>query len=273
MTAEPNRAVPVALTIAGSDSGGGAGIQADLKTFAAHRVYGASVVTLVTAQNTRRVSHVFVLEPELIEAQIERVLEDFPVAAAKTGALGNAEAVSAVARALEHRGLPLVVDPVMVSKSGDPLLEPQAVAALRAELLPLATLVTPNAREAEVLYGLERGTLKTSADLKALAESTSTPLLLKGGHLEGTRLTDYLAASGRIETIVCERLASRHTHGTGCVLSAAVTARLALGETLPAAVRGARAYLQAAIEQAPGLGAGAGPLEFQPTVSAPVKEG
>jgi hydroxymethylpyrimidine/phosphomethylpyrimidine kinase len=262
----PTQAPPVALSIAGSDSGGGAGIQADLKTFAAHGVYGTSVVTLVTAQNTLRVSHTRVLEPELVVAQLARVLEDFPVRAAKTGALGDAAVVRALAQALKGHPFPLVIDPVMVAKSGDPLLESEAVTALREELLPLAALVTPNAREAERLFGLEPGQLKTAGDLQRLAErSFDVPVLLKGGHLEEPTVTDYLVVEGQVEALSYERIESRHLHGTGCTLSAAITAQLALGKPLPEAVRAARGYLQAAIERAPGLGSGHGPLEFFPT--------
>ncbi|MBS3966577.1 MAG: bifunctional hydroxymethylpyrimidine kinase/phosphomethylpyrimidine kinase [Truepera sp.] len=260
------RAAPaVALSIAGSDSGGGAGIQADLKTFAAHRVFGTSAVTLITAQNTRRVSHVHVLEPALVVAQLKRVLEDFPVKAAKTGALGTAAVISALAPALQGAGLPLVIDPVMIAKSGDLLLELEAITVLREELLPLAALVTPNVREAEQLFGLEPGQIRTSDDLQRLAESSfAIPVLLKGGHLEGSEVTDYLVVDGQVEAFRDKRIQTRHLHGTGCTLSAAITARLALGEPLPTAVRGARRYLQAAIEQAPGLGQGHGPLEFFP---------
>ncbi|CAN5615524.1 bifunctional hydroxymethylpyrimidine kinase/phosphomethylpyrimidine kinase [soil metagenome] len=265
---------PVALTIAGSDPSGGAGIQADLKTFAAHGVYGASVVTLLTVQNTRGVSQVQALEPDFVVAQLESVLEDLPVAAVKTGALGNERIIRAVAGVLKDhlkdygrqgRALPLVIDPVMVAKSGDALLEPEAVAALRDELMPLAALSTPNTREAELLYGLEPGRLKTPEDLRDLAtRHPEHPLLLKGGHLEGAEVTDLLSYGGHTEAFLFERIDTRHTHGTGCTLSAAVAARLALGEALPLAVQRARHYLQEAIRQAPGLGAGHGPLEHFP---------
>jgi hydroxymethylpyrimidine/phosphomethylpyrimidine kinase len=256
---------PVALSIAGSDSGGGAGIQADLKVFAAHGVYGTSVITLVTAQNTRRISRVCVLEPELIVAQLKCVLEDFPVTAIKTGALGEASVIGAVAELLHEVQLPLVVDPVMIAKSGDPLLAPEAVAALRERLLPLATLVTPNAREAEVLFGLVPNSLAAPEGLAHLAERhAELPMLLKGGHLEGREVIDYLAIGGAVTALRYPRIATRHLHGTGCTLSAAITARLACGEPLVQAVQGARRYLQAAIMQAPGLGAGHGPLAFFP---------
>ncbi|MHA0042317.1 bifunctional hydroxymethylpyrimidine kinase/phosphomethylpyrimidine kinase [Deinococcus sp. PEB2-63] len=238
--------VPVALTIAGSDSGGGAGIQADLKTFEAHGVYGANVLTLITAQNTRGVQAAHPLPPELVAAQLRSVLDDFPVAAVKTGALGHAGLVRAVADALRGRHLPLVVDPVMLAKSGDALLDACALHALRDELLPLATLVTPNVPE--------------WAALRAAGVPDTAPLLLKGGHAPGETVTDELRAHEHHLTLSAARQHTRHTHGTGCTLSAAITANLARGLALPDAVRAAHAYLQAAIRAAPGLGAGHGPL-------------
>lgn len=261
----PIHTTPVALTIAGSDSGGGAGVQADLKVFAAHGVYGTSAITLITAQNTRRIAQLQMLAPELVVAQLQCVLEDFPVAAIKTGALGEPAVICAVAEVLRAVRLPLVVDPVMIAKSGDALLAPEAVAALREQLVPLAALITPNAREAEVLFGLAPNALRTPEDLAQLAEQhAELPMLLKGGHLEGDEVVDYLAIGGTIEALRYPRIATRHLHGTGCTLSAAITARLARGEPLLQAVRGARRYLQAAIAQAPGLGSGHGPLTFFP---------
>lgn len=256
---------PVALTIAGSDPSGGAGIQADLKTFAAHGVYGSSVITLLTAQNTRGVRRVQMVDPDFVTEQLESVLEDLPVAALKTGALGDEKIIHAVAKVLRDKAIPLVIDPVMVAKSGDALLEPGAVAALREELLPLAMLCTPNAPEAAYLYGLEPGRLKVPEDLLALAQAhPEHDLLLKGGHLSGHEVTDYLMYKGQIEVFRFKRIDTRHTHGTGCTLSAAITAQLARGEALPQVVGRARRYLQAAIEQAPDLGAGHGPLEHFP---------
>lgn len=238
--------VPVALTIAGSDSGGGAGIQADLKTFEAHGIFGTSVLTVITAQNTRGVRAVQVLPPELVTAQLEAVLEDFPVAAVKTGALGSAAVVRAVADVLRGRDLPLVVDPVLLAKSGDPLLAPEAVRVLLEELLPLATLVTPNLPEARVLFGSP--------------DSSAWPLLLKGGHAEGETVTDELRTPEAQLRLTAPRQHTRHTHGTGCTLSAAITAHLARGLALVDAVREAHAYVQAALRAAPRLGAGHGPL-------------
>ncbi|WP_221090007.1 bifunctional hydroxymethylpyrimidine kinase/phosphomethylpyrimidine kinase [Deinococcus aquaedulcis] len=238
--------VPVALSIAGSDSGGGAGIQADLKTFEAHGVYGTSVLTLITAQNTCGVHGAWPLPPEQVSAQLEAVLADFPVAAVKTGALGNAAIIQAVAGVLRPRALPLVVDPVMLAKSGDALLAPDALDALLRDLLPLATLVTPNAPE--------------WAALQAAGAPPDLPLLLKGGHVPGETVVDELRAGGQHFTLTAPRQPTRHTHGTGCTLSAAITAQLARGKSLPDAVRLAHAYLQAALRHAPGLGAGHGPL-------------
>ncbi|EYB67778.1 phosphomethylpyrimidine kinase type-2 [Deinococcus phoenicis] len=238
--------VPVALTIAGSDSGGGAGIQADLKTFEAHGVFGTSALTVVTAQNTLGVRAVQALPPELVTAQLEAVLDDFPVAAVKTGALGNAGIVHAVAEVLRGRGLPLVVDPVLLAKSGDALLEPEAARVLVEELFPLATLVTPNLPEAGALFG---------ADLPA-----HLPLLLKGGHAGGETVTDELRTPDVHLRLEAPRQSTRHTHGTGCTLSAAITAHLARGLELSRAVREAHAYVQAALRAAPELGAGYGPL-------------
>ncbi|WP_027460180.1 hydroxymethylpyrimidine/phosphomethylpyrimidine kinase family protein [Deinococcus murrayi] len=237
---------PVALTIAGSDSGGGAGVQADLKTFEAWGVFGTSALTLVTAQNTRGVAAAFPLPPELIAAQIEAVLDDFPVAAVKTGALGRAEAVRAVAQVLRGRNLPLVVDPVLLAKSGDSLLEPSAVQVLQEELFPLATLITPNRPEAQALFGA--------------ALPSHLPLLLKGGHGDGQTVTDELRTPELRCSLLAPRLLTRHTHGTGCTLSAAIAAALARGLPLAQAVRAAHHYLQAALRAAPGLGGGHGPL-------------
>jgi hydroxymethylpyrimidine/phosphomethylpyrimidine kinase len=256
---------PVALTIAGSDSGGGAGIQADLKTFAAHGVYGTSALTLITAQNTQGIRRSEALDPELIQAQIEAVFDDFPVAAVKTGALGNTRVIEVVAQALNGRNLPLVVDPVMLAKSGDPLLEDDALETMKSLLFPLATLVTPNLPEAERLLDLPSGHLSVPESVRALLRSpVPFPVLLKGGHGEGEQLHDYLTLPGLCQEFVSVRQVTRHTHGTGCTLSAAITANLALGLTLPLAVEHARTYVQSAIQKAPGLGSGAGPLEHFP---------
>uniref|UniRef100_UPI002ED709C3 Phosphomethylpyrimidine Kinase n=1 Tax=synthetic construct TaxID=32630 RepID=UPI002ED709C3 len=252
----------VALTIAGSDSGGGAGVQADLKTFSRFGVYGMSALTLVTAQNTLGVQRVHLLPPELVYAQIQAVAEDLPIHAAKTGALGNAAIVEAVAEAVRRFGIrPLVVDPVMVAKSGDPLLAPEAVAALKERLFPLATLITPNRLEAEALLGRPIRTLEEAEEAaKALLALGPKAVLLKGGHLEGEEAVDLLATGEGIRRFSAPRVQTRNTHGTGCTLSAAIAALLALGRPLEEAVAEAKAYLTRALETAPSLGHGHGPL-------------
>lgn len=247
----------VALTIAGSDSSGGAGIQADLKTFAAHGVYGASAIAALTAQNTLGVAGVHAVPPAFVKAQIDAVTDDFPIAAVKTGMLFDAGIVAAVAEALQRRALPnVVVDPVMVSKSGARLLEEDAVRALIERLLPLATIVTPNLPEAGVLTG--RPDPREAA--RHLAGFGARAVLVKGGHAGGPQAIDLFFEDGRFETLASPRLETRHTHGTGCTLSAAIAARLALGSALFEAVRDAKAYLDRALAAAPGLGRGAGPL-------------
>ena len=249
----------VALTIAGSDPSGGAGLQADLKTFHQHRVYGASVVTLITVQNTQRVSRVEVLDPGLVVEQLRAVLEDLPVRAAKTGALGSAEVVRALAEEARAFSFPLVVDPVMISKHGAPLMDEEARVALRP-LLRRATLITPNAPEAEELSGRTiRTALEAHRAAFALAE-LGCSVLLKGGHLEGDAV-DVLVHEGAAVELRAERIDTRHTHGTGCTYASAITARLAQGVELVEAVRGAKEWLTRAIADAPGLGAGSGPVQ------------
>lgn len=263
----------VCLTIAGSDSGGGAGIQADLKTFAAHGTFGTSVITLVTAQNTRGVTAVQTLDPELVRAQIRAVLEDFPVSAVKTGALGNAQITEVVADELSGRNLPLIVDPVMIAKSGDALIERDAVEIMKECLFPLATLITPNLPEAEVLLGLHVGSLsQPDAVLQLLQTPAPFPFLLKGGHGEGETLYDHLWLSDSYQTWSSPRQYTRHTHGTGCTLSAAIAAQLALGASLPIAIERARNYVAAAMQAAPQLGNGAGPLEHFPYGTVPIPQ-
>ena len=258
-------APPIALTIAGSDSGGGAGLQADLKAFHQHGVYGTSVVTLVTAQNTTGVRRVDLLPAAAVTAQIDAVVADLRPAATKTGALGSAAVVEAVAEgAARHRLRPLVVDPVMISKHGDPLLAPDAMEALRRTLLGHATLITPNLPEAAALLG--GGALERAKDVeeaaRALAALGPEAVLVKGGHAEGSEVADLLYADGAFHWLRGPRIETRHTHGTGCALSAVITARLARGEPLVAAVGAARSWLARAIASAPGLGAGHGPLDY-----------
>jgi hydroxymethylpyrimidine/phosphomethylpyrimidine kinase len=253
--------LPRLLTIAGSDSGGGAGIQADLKTFAAHGAYGMSVVTAVTAQNTLGVTAVEVLSVEIVRAQLDAVLGDLGVDAIKIGMLATAAIVQAVADGLAAAPeVPIVLDPVMVAKGGASLLADDAVEALRARLLPLATLVTPNLPEAERLVGRR---IAAEADRVAACKALAVngrAVLLKGGHGEGEEIVDLLWHHGEVHRFAHPRQHTRATHGTGCTLSSAIAARLARGEPLATAVGGALDYVQAAIAAAPGLGAGHGPL-------------
>ena len=253
----------IALTIAGSDSGGGAGIQADLKTFAACGVYGTSVVTAVTAQNTLGVTAWEPVSTELVIAQIEAVGEDLPPAAVKTGMLATAAIVEAVAATIAELDLPnLVVDPVMIAKGGDRLVREDAVAAIRTELLKLAEVVTPNIPEAEVLTG---SSIRTLDDMRAAARRIRAlgprVVVVKGGHLPaGDVVIDVVCSSGAEFDLRGPRFDTRHTHGTGCTFAAAIAAYLALGQPVDEALRSARAYLEGAIRHAPGLGAGHGPL-------------
>jgi hydroxymethylpyrimidine/phosphomethylpyrimidine kinase len=252
----------VALTIAGSDSGGGAGIQADLKTFHAFGVFGTSAITAITAQNTVGVRAVQRIDPGIVSEQIHAVAEDLSPAALKTGMLADAEIIEAVAAAIRETKLGnLVIDPVMVAKSGDRLLEADAVSALSTELLPLSEVVTPNLPEAAILADTS---VETADDMKraaqALIERGAKSVLLKGGHLAGDTLVDIYFDGHEWYEWQEARLQTRHTHGTGCTLSAAVCAGLALGRTRLQAVADARDFTRRAIESAPALGAGHGPL-------------
>jgi hydroxymethylpyrimidine/phosphomethylpyrimidine kinase len=273
------RTPPRVLTIAGSDSGGGAGIQADLKAFAAHGAYGMSAVTAVTVQNTLGVMAVHAVPPELVAAQIDAVLDDIGADAIKIGMLGGAAVVRAVAgRLREHlRGgpIPVVLDPVMIAKGGAPLLADEAVSALLEELLPLATVVTPNLPELARLTGLPVASLlaseeerrRAAAGLARLGSGGSgggPAVLAKGGHTpegEGPEVVDLLLAAGVWHRFVHPRLAVRSTHGTGCTLAAALAARLAAGEALPEAAFGAIEYVAGAIAAAYPLGRGIGPVD------------
>lgn len=250
----------VALSIAGSDPSGGAGIQADLKTFHQFGVYGEAVISLVTVQNTQRVSRVEILPPDLVAQQIEAVVDDIPPAAAKTGALGNAAVIEAIAELAKSFSFPLVVDPVMISKHGAPLLAASAVEALKTKLLPHAYLVTPNIPEAEALAGIR---IESTDDMAQAAERIRAygcrAVLVKGGHRAGNAI-DVLCAEGLRRDFSRPRTASRNTHGTGCTLSAAITSLLALDYVLEPAVEHAKNYISAAIEHAPCLGRGCGPL-------------
>ena len=257
---------PIALTIAGSDSSGGAGIQADLKTFSAFGVYGASAITALTAQNTRGVAAVEPVAAAFVVAQIEAVLADLDVGAVKTGMLANAEIVEAVAQRL--RGVPsrpLVVDPVMVATSGDSLLAPDAVDAVKGKLIPLATLITPNLPEAARLLGANEAAsdAEAMAQAKALFALGCGAVLLKGGHATGESASDYLCDGAGMERFARPRIDTRHTHGTGCTLSAAIAALLAQGVPLREAVGRAKDYVWQALEcgRALGVGRGNGPVD------------
>ncbi|MBA4489237.1 bifunctional hydroxymethylpyrimidine kinase/phosphomethylpyrimidine kinase [uncultured Paracoccus sp.] len=255
----------IALTIAGSDSGGGAGIQADLKTFSALGVYGASVLTAVTAQNTRAVTAVEMVSARLVKAQIAAVLDDLAVGAIKIGMLGDPQVIRAVAEGLRGCAMPVVLDPVMVAKSGDRLLAAEAVSALRDELLPLATLLTPNLPEAAALLEPEAAPDAVAdtpaAQGRALLAMGPDWVLMKGGHAAGAVCTDLLIGP-EDRVFRAPRIATRNTHGTGCTLSAAIAAGLAQGMDMPQAVARAHDYLQSAIAAADRLriGSGHGPV-------------
>ena len=253
----------IALTIAGSDSGGGAGIQADLKTFQRFGVFGTSAVTAVTAQNTMGVSCWDAVSPELVRAQIDAVAVDLVPSAFKTGMLANAAVASAIAAAIRDHSLRnYVLDPVMVATSGDVLFEPDTIEVIRRELVPRAALVTPNLHEAAILTGEEiddEDSMAHAAEV-LVNDMGAQAALIKGGHLDsGNRVVDLLY-DGDIRTFRQQRLDTTNTHGTGCTLSAAITAQLAKGESLHAAVRRAIDYVHNAITSAPGLGSGHGPL-------------
>jgi hydroxymethylpyrimidine/phosphomethylpyrimidine kinase len=262
---------PRALTVAGSDSGGGAGIQADLKTFSALGVFGMTAITAVTVQNTRGVSGYEELSPQVVGDQIRSVVTDIGVDAAKTGMLASAPIVDAVARAVAEARVPnLVVDPVFVSKHGHALLAEDAVDALRARILPLATLVTPNLPEASGLAGFA---VETREDMRRAAEAIlgfgTGAVLVKGGHLEGAGADDLFLDGERSEWLEGERLDTPHTHGTGCVLSAAIAGHLALGYGLLEAVREGKAFVTEAIRHALAIGHGIGPIDPMWAVGAP----
>lgn len=254
--------IPLALTIAGSDSGGGAGIQADIKAMEANGVFAASVITAVTAQNTKAVTAAFDLPLDIIEAQIDAVADDFTFGAVKTGMLSSAAIIELVARKVAQHDLrPLVVDPVMISKSGFALLRPEAESALKERLLPLAALVTPNVHEAERLAGIEIRTLSDAeAAARAIHSLGPAAVLVKGGHLEGEAdAVDVLFDGSDVHLIRGERIATPHTHGTGCTYASAIAARLARGEGLLEAVRQAKRYVTEAIRHALPIGGGHGP--------------
>jgi hydroxymethylpyrimidine/phosphomethylpyrimidine kinase len=255
--------MPTALTIAGSDSGGGAGIQADLKTFAALGVYGTSAITAVTAQNTERVTGVHLLPPSFVVQQIDAVASDIAVDAVKTGMLGTAAMVDAVAGALERWALPrVVVDPVMVAKSGDRLIAEDAIDAVRGRLLPLAIVITPNRLEAEVLLGAGVRTREDAAEAaRALVARGAMAAVVKGGHFDEAEVVDLLFDGRAFHEFRHARQDTRNTHGSGCTFASAIAASLARGAELPAAVQEASDYVAGAIAHGLAIGRGHGPLD------------
>lgn len=257
---------PVALTIAGSDPSGGAGIQADLKTFHQFNVYGEAAITLITVQNTRGVERIEYLPADLVTAQVRAVIDDIPPAAAKTGALGTRQTIDALADLAAQFRFPLVVDPVLRSKNGAPLLSPDAIETLKARLLPRAFLLVPNLQEAAMLTGLDVHDLPTMrAAAEQLAAQGPRAVLVKGGHLTEDA-TDVLFYQNEWLELWGPRIDTRHTHGTGCTYSAAITALLALGHDLPSAVTKAKGYITEAICSSPALGTGAGPVNHHAKV-------
>jgi hydroxymethylpyrimidine/phosphomethylpyrimidine kinase len=257
--------LPIALTIAGSDSSGGAGIQADLKTFAALEVYGASVITALTAQNTRGVSAIHPVPAGFVTAQMDAVFDDLDVKAVKIGMVGELSTIEAIAAALSRFKPPhVVLDPVMVATSGDRLLSADAVAGLRRHLFPLASLVTPNLPEAAALLGepIATDAATVAGQGKRLIAIGARAVLIKGGHGQGAESVDYLFRGDDVIALAAPRLSTKNTHGTGCSLSSAITAFLARGNTLEAAVRSAKAWITEAIAAADRLevGHGHGPV-------------
>jgi len=252
---------PVALTIAGSDASGGAGIQADLKTFHQFGVYGEAVITLIAVQNTQGVQRVECLDSKLVADQIRATIGDIPPAAAKTGALGNRAIILAVAALARDFQFPLVTDPVMLSKNGAALLDAEGVEALKTFLLPNVFLLTPNLDEAAILTGCE---VRDVAGMKQAARKLTTmgpqAVLVKGGHLAGDAV-DVLFHRGEWTEFTSPRIETRHTHGTGCTFSAAIAGSLASGHDLAESIRRAKRYITEAIRNNPGLGEGAGPLD------------
>jgi hydroxymethylpyrimidine/phosphomethylpyrimidine kinase len=258
----PSPVPPVALTIAGSDPSGGAGLQADLKTFQQLGVYGMSVVTLLTVQNTQTVSRVEVLSGKLVVDQLNACIVDIPPQAAKTAALGNTEVIEAVGSCASKFAFPLLVDPVMISKHNIPLLEDQAIEVLINKLLPHCFLITPNLPEAEKLTSMRIKNLEQmKSAAKRIAELGPQHVFLKGGHLAG-QATDILYSDGQFYELHAQRIDTRHTHGTGCTTSAAITAWLAKGASVVDAVEQAKRFITSAIASAPGLGKGYGPVNF-----------
>jgi len=257
----PMAKTPIAVTIAGSDSSGGAGIQADLKTFSALGVYGASVIAALTAQNTRGVTAIHDVPPDFIAAQIDAVFSDLAVGAVKIGMLSQPQTIDAVAAGLDrHKAQNVVLDPVMVAGSGDRLLAPDAVERLRQALFPRASLITPNLPEAAALLDAAPARNETEMEMQArrLLDIGARAVLIKGGHGEGAESVDLLVTPTSVTRLAANRIDTRHTHGTGCTLSSAIAAGLAKGRDLPTAVRDAKTYITAAIAAADTLAVGQG---------------
>lgn len=254
--------IPVALTIAGSDSGGGAGIQADIKTFQELDVFGTSVITAITSQNTLGVHAVHAIPAADVSAQLNAIFADFSVAALKTGMLFSAEIIVAVSHCLrQHKEVPIIIDPVMIAKGGASLLQQQAIDALKTELLPLATIITPNIPEAEVLAEMA---ITTAQDMQIAAQKILAlgvkAVIIKGGHAENTTIAkDYFFSADEHFTLATPFITTKETHGTGCTFSAALTAEIAKGKTLREALIIAKQFIQSAITQHLHLGAGHGP--------------
>ncbi len=257
------------LIVAGSDSGGGAGVQADIKTVTALGGYAATAITALTAQDTRGVHGVVPIDPAFVQRQMRVVIDDIGVDCVKTGMLHDAETIEAVAAVLDTLdGVPVVVDPVMVAKGGASLLQPDAVGALRSRLLPMASVLTPNAPEAAALAGIDVADRESMERAGArLIDMGCEAVYLKGGHLPGARIEDLLVAETGVETLAAERVETVHTHGTGCTLASAVATGLGQGLSLPAACARAQAFVQAAIANAPRIGSGHGPTWHGHTVA------
>lgn len=254
--------LPRVLTIAGSDSGGGAGIQADIKTITCLGGYAASAITALTAQNTRGVFGIHEVPPAFVRQQIELVLSDIGADAIKTGMLESVEIIDTVASALTGKPIPLILDPVMVAKGGAALLKADAVETLKNKLIPLAYLVTPNIPEAELLADMK---IYTPADMeraaKRIADLGARNVLVKGGHLDGNEVVNILLAGNLVHYVTSPRIETRNTHGTGCTLASAIATYIARGEDLKSAVEKANVYVLEAIRQAPEIGHGHGPLK------------
>lgn len=255
--------IPVALTIAGSDSGGGAGIQADLRTFSFHCIHGTSALTCITAQNTLSVTRVDALPPEAVVAQMQAVVQDIGVQAAKTGMLLNQGIIEAVAQQVVALNIPnLVVDPVMVSRTGAQLIDNDAIAALKTHLIPHATILTPNRYEAQILSGIEINSLETmQAAAQAILQLGAKAVVVKGGGMPGDLLgVDVWFDGDTLETFKTQAVDTKHTHGTGCTLSAAIAANLALGKDLRSATQLAKTYVTNALNYSLAIGQGQGPV-------------